>query len=561
MVLATPQFVVIGNAASITAPLNLLMVAGGVALILFGVRFLRRGLDRLFGPRLRNWIQRLARNRIRAFFSGIGLALMAPSSTTMSVISVQTIQAGHASARQMLALRIGADIGMTITVVLLAFRLETYAPILMLLGVPLYQMTRRTQTRGLGQVILAIGFIFLGVLTIRSTMASADADPHLIELVNAAGHYPIVLAAVAAALAVLLQSGTATIAVMIGLVASDTITMPVPVMLTYVAGANIGVAVTTLLIAANHFESKRLALGDLIAKMTVGVMVLLFVRPISDLVAATALDPTQQVALMHTGFNVVLAVVCLPLVGPIYAISEKIVGVPDQDDRFRPRYVTDGPIDSVALALGQSRREVLRVGEIVREMLGSLWKALEDNDESLAVVVSNRDDEVDLLDAHVKRFLTRLNAEGLDGDDAAEQMCQLRYLSELETIGDIIDKNLSELVSKKIRNRVEFSEPGREELNRFFQNIAENMEIAETAFSTRDQILAFKLLRHKDRIDQTERELRDRHFERLNAGFAASHETSAIHLDLLTHLKRINSCVTHIAYSIVRYADHSHAPS
>ena len=130
-------------------------------------------------------------------------------------------------------------------------------------------------------------------------------------------------------------------------------------------------------------------------------------------------------------------------------------------------------------------------------------------------------------------------------------MRQLRYLAELETIGDIIDKNISELVLKKIRLGSEFSRDGAEELDDFYEKVVENVVIAETAFTTRDKIVAGQLLRHKQRIDLHERDLRDRHFKRLNEGLAESHETSAIHLDLLTHLKRINSCVSHVAYALL----------
>ena len=149
----------------------------------------------------------------------------------------------------------------------------------------------------------------------------------------------------------------------------------------------------------------------------------------------------------------------LPLLAPLNWVVVNLAPDPpeSQNQVFGPDYISDSPIDSVALATGQSMREILRVAEIVRQMFTDLWRAIETNDQGLSDQVSNRDDEVDLLDTQIKRFLSRLAAQGLDRDDASEQMRQLRYLNELENIGDIIDKNLSELVTKKIRNRVEFS--------------------------------------------------------------------------------------------------------
>jgi phosphate:Na+ symporter len=191
-------------------------------------------------------------------------------------------------------------------------------------------------------------------------------------------------------------------------------------------------------------------------------------------------------------------------------------------------------------------------------MLRDVWTAMKTNNEKLAREVAERDDKVDMLDAEVTRFLIRLAAEEAGDFEPDEQMKQLRYSAELETIGDIIDKNLCDLVLKKIRLRAEFSKEGAEELEDFYQKVSENVVIAETLFTIRDRDLAQQLIRHKERIDQYERDLRDRHFARLNAGLTEAHETSAMHLDLLTHLKRINSCVTHAAYAILQ---DSHRPS
>jgi len=171
---------------------------------------------------------------------------------------------------------------------------------------------------------------------------------------------------------------------------------------------------------------------------------------------------------------------------------------------------------------------------------------------ALAEQVQQRDDQVDLLDSEIKRFLVRLCGLEGDPDQTGEAMRQLRYLSELETIGDVIDKNLAELVIKRARKEIDFSPEGWGELDDFYRKVYENIIIAETAFTTRDRMLARQLLRHKQRISEYERELRDRHLDRLRSGRSQTHESSAIHLDLLTHLKRINSCVTHVAYAIIQ---------
>ena len=298
--------------------------------------------------------------------------------------------------------------------------------------------------------------------------------------------------------------------------------------------------------------------GNLLAKLAVGAAVLGLLPWMVWLLELSPGSLTQRVANAHTGFNLLLGLAGLPLVEVISRFVERMVPQPATLHRkaFGPRYINlTSPVDSVALALGQSRQEILHMSEIVRAMLSDLWRALKTNDERLARQVSQRDDEVDLLDDQIKRFLVRVVSMEKDSANVSEQMRQLRYLVELETIGDIIDKNLSELVLKKISLRVEFSSEGWQELEDFYEKVAENVMIAETACTTRDRQLAEQLVRHKERLHLYEHELRDRHFARLNAGLVEAHETSAIHLDFLTHLKRINSCVSHIGFAILKAAE------
>lgn len=544
--------------------LPLLTILGGVALIVFGVRYLRKGLDRLFGPRLGTWMQRLAARRGWSFLAGIAVSIVAPSSTTMSLLAVHTVRAGHLTARQMLTIMLGANIGLTIMVLLIALGLEEFAPVIILFGVALFQFTHRNRTRGIGQVLLAIGFIFMAI----SIMKAAAAGIHASDSSGAWGiinferlqEHTLILAIFAAIMAMALQSSTATIGLVIGLGAAGggeagglvTFKMAAAVVL----GANVGLAVTTLLVGWRQWEPRRLALSNLLLKSAVAAVGLLAL----DLFGAALPRPTggeqlaMWIAVVHTGFNIVVAAVGLPVVGPLTDFVGRMVPTPPAaaaGKAFGPRYIVGGPIGGHALAMGQSMREITHVSEIIRGMLSDVWTALKTGNERLAREVSERDDRVDQLETDIKRFLTRLAREEEGEFDADEQMRQLRYLAELETIGDIIDKNISELVLKKIRLGTRFSQEGAEELQDFYEKVAENIVIAETAFTTRDQSLARQLLRHKERLDRFERELRDRHFVRLNTGLKESYETSAIHLDLLTHLKRINSCVTHAAYAIL----------
>ncbi len=542
--------------------LILLKIAGGVALLLFGVRYLRKGLDRLFGARLGHWMRVIGSRRGWAFLSGIGVGVLAPSSTTVSLLAVQTVQAGQMSARQMLAVMLGANIGLTILVQLVALHVDEYAPILILIGFVLFQHTGPGQSRGIGQVILALGFFFVAMSMIKATVAASQFGPNsdFSKVIDIAERNPLWLALLAMVMATLIQSATATIGVVIGLGAANAggLGLAIPVII----GANVGLAITTLFVGWRQIESRRLGVANLALKLIVAAVGFAAIPSIVDLASRVHLPLPTHVANVHTGFNVAQALIGLPFLGLINFITVKLVPQPRTNHvPFGPKFINQGPVDSLALATGQSLREILHMSEIVRSMLQDVWTALKTNDERLAHAVSHRDNQVDLLDRDIKQFLTRLAREEIDPKSADEEIRQLQYLTELETVGDIIDKNLSELVLKKIRLRGRFTPEGEGELDEFYRRVIQNLAIADTVFATRDRQLATELLEAKEQLNQHEQDLRDKHFARLNAGLVQAHETSAIHLDLLTHLKRINSSLSHVAYSVVQTDRRSARPA
>lgn len=541
--------------------LILLKIAGGVALLLFGVRYLRKGLDRLFGARLGLWMSRVGSRRGLAFISGVGVGVLAPSSTTMSLLAVQSVQAGHMTARQMLAVMLGANIGLTILVQLVALHVDEYAPILILIGFVLFQYTGNSQARGVGQVILALGFFFLAMFIIKTAVDGGQFGPQsdLAQIINIAERYPLMLVGLAMVMATLLQSATATIGVVIGLGAANVVGIEVAIPV--VIGANLGLAITTLIVSWRQIESRRLGVANLLLKLIVAAIGLIAMPWLLQMLRETQTPLLAQVAMLHTGFNVAQALIGLPAVGVINHLMVQLI--PDQPAgalrAFGPKFIHAGLVESVALATGQSLREILHMSEIVRTMLQDVWTAMKTSDERMARRVSERDDQVDLLDREIKRFLTRMAREEIGPKAADEEIRQLQYLTELETAGDIIDKNLSELVLKKIRLRARFTPEGERELDEFYRMVVENQIIADTVFATRDRQLASQLLENKEHLNQYEQRLRDRHFARLNEGLVQAHETSAIHLDLLTHLKRINSSLSHVAYAVLQ--DHQRVAS
>ena len=165
--------------------------------------------------------------------------------------------------------------------------------------------------------------------------------------------------------------------------------------------------------------------------------------------------------------------------------------------------------------------------------------------------VQEKDDQVDTLDREIKHYLTKLSQQSLTDEQSKREFGILAFVNNMENIGDIVDRNLMDLARKKLGKGVRFSEPGMKEIVLLHKKVLQNLEMAISAFASGDLTLAQQVLERKLEISQTERKFRQAHIQRLHDGYRESIDTSEIHLDVLTNLKRINSHVTAVAYPVL----------
>ena len=191
------------------------------------------------------------------------------------------------------------------------------------------------------------------------------------------------------------------------------------------------------------------------------------------------------------------------------------------------------------------------MADIAQGMLRDTGAVFRRGSQELLEDVEHRDDQVDYLEREIKLYLTRLGKQTMTEELSRREIALLGFIGNMENIGDIIDKNLMDLARKKLYQGRRFSEAGEAELMDFHADVTKNLERGMVAFAAGDRALAQEVLDHRATIRQRERELRQSHLDRLRAGLAESLETSEIHLDVLTNLKRINSHITALVYPIV----------
>ena len=531
--------------------MTLLALFGGLALLLYGMQLIGDGLQRAAGGHLRHLLTSMTRNRLAAVGSGALVTAIIQSSSATTLMLIGFVSTGLLSFRQSLGVILGADIGTTFTVQLLAVNIQELSLLLVGAGFAVSFFARRGTAKSVGLAVLGFGFIFLGMKVMSDGLAPLAGDELTQKVLVALSANPFFGLLVGAALSASMASSAATIGLTLSLAHQGILSLAgaVPVVL----GANIGTCAVALAASLrSSSDARRVAVAHIGFKVLGVALVFPFIRPLTALVATTAGDTARQIANFHTLFNVAISALFLPFAP--WAARVITAMVPEQergDNPFKTRYLDDRYLDQPALAIGQAMREALRMGDVAQAMLRDAMTVLRSNDQELLEDVERRDDQLDYLEREIKLFLSRLGRETMSPDLAQKEIGLISFIGNLENIGDIIDKNLMELARKKLYQGRRFSEAGEAELIEFHAVVSKNLERAIAGFAANDRSLAQEVLDQRPLIRHRERELRDSHLARLRRGLAESLETSEIHLDVLTNLKRISSHITALVYPIL----------
>jgi phosphate:Na+ symporter len=529
----------------------LLALFGGMALLLYGIRLSGDSLQRAAGGRLRHLLTGLARSRLLAVASGALVTAIIQSSAATTLMLIGFVSAGLMTFRQTMGVILGADIGTTLTVQLIAFKITEWALLLIGVGFATTLAAQRRVLADVGQALLGFGLVFLGLKVILEGAEPLKASPLALQVLAAMAESPVLAVLVGAALSALTTSSAATIGLTLAL--AHQALLPIGGAVAIVLGANIGTCVTALMAGVGATaEAKRVAVAHIVFKLSGVALALPLIEPFTRLVAATADDPARQIANAHTLFNVGISLLFLPFAALAARAIEALV--PDQqlgDNPFKVRYLDERALSQPSLALGQATREALRMADVAQGMLRDLIPVFRDDDQELLEDVERRDDRVDFLEREIKLFLARLGREAMGHDLSRKEIALISFIGNLENIGDIIDKNLMELARKKLYHGRRFSEEGWAEIVEFHGMVTKNLESAIAAFAANDRGLAQAVLDQRPATRQRERELRESHLRRLRVGLAESLETSEIHLDVLTNLKRIASHVSALVFPIL----------
>jgi phosphate:Na+ symporter len=533
------------------ATIILLNLAGYVALLLWGMHMVHSGILRAYGGDLRQILAIGLNSRWRAFLAGMGITAILQSSTATALMSTGFIAAGLMTLVSGLAVTLGANVGTTLIVQVLTFKVAAAAPFFFLAGLIAFNRGGKTRTRDLGRVGIGVGLILLALHLIIITIEPVEQASALRDSFATLTRDPVVNIAMAAALTWAAYSSVAVVLLVMTL-AGQGIIEPAAA-LAMVLGANLGNVIPQFLASAGSREARRLALGNLIIR-GVGCVVAVPLLAWLPLALAYLHDgPARQVADFHTLFNLALAVVFIGLLPLVARLCTLILpDNPVAGDPGRPRYLKAPGVGSPSVALANAAREVLRMVDIVESMLNMFLSALREDDRRLLSRLSEMDNTLDELHRAVKLHVTAISGDD-DMTEADEQRSAdiLAFTINLEHIGDILDNSLREIAAKKIKQRLVFSKEGLQEIATMHQSLLGDLQLATSVFMLGDKQAARALLEQKERMRDLEQTAVDNHIRRLRERRAQSIETSALHIDIARDLKRIAAHIASVAYPIL----------
>ncbi|MBI2255650.1 MAG: Na/Pi cotransporter family protein [Proteobacteria bacterium] len=532
----------------------LLNLFGAAALLLWGLRMVRTGVLRAYGAQLRQSLSKATGNRFTAFLSGLGITCLLQSSSATALLSASFASRGLVTTGGALAVMLGADLGTSLVAQAYSFKVGWISPLLIIVGWIMFNKFEDSKVKDLGRAIVGLGIALLGLHLITEAAEPVRDAPLLPQILQVMSDAPAFGVLVGAALTVLSTSSLAVVLLVISFMAKALV--PVDLGLALILGANLGSAVMPVLATAGEPpEARRVPVGNLIFRVIGVALAVPLIGLVQPYLALLEAAPARQALNYHVAFNLALAVIFIWFTAPIARLTARLL--PDQvmtDDPGKPRYLSQGPVDQPTIALANAGREALRMGDLVGQMLRQSLAVFRSDDRRLIKQVSDIDTQVDRLNEAIKLYLTGVSRELMDPNDQKRVVDLITFITNLEHIGDIVDKNLMELAAKKVKYQLKFSPEGTRELDEIHERLTHNLELAMNVFMSGDIKLARQLFAEKQIFRELERNAAENHLERLRSGRIESMQTSGLHLDILRDLKRINSHLAIVAQPLLEAA-------
>ena len=549
---------------------------GGLALFLYGMEKMSEGMKKSAGNRMRTILAALTRNRFIALLVGTFVTMVIQSSSATTVMLVSFVQAGLMSFAQSIGVILGAGVGATITAQLIAFNLTDYALLMIAAGFALKMLGKEEGVKAVGEIVLGFGILFYGMKLMSEAMHPLRTYRTFIDILKAMEN-PVLGLLVGTALTALIQSSGAFTGILIVLAQQGLITLEAGIPMIF--GANIGTCITAGLASiGTSREAKRVALAHMIFKVG-GVLLFIFWIPAfaeltRNMAQATGSGAARQIANAHTIFNLGLSFFFFPFTTFFANLITRMLPdkKEDKDLRIITWHLDESQITTPAIALDLARTEIARMAKLLGRMQRAIIVPfLSDEphrDEffpqlSLPDGIEMREEKINFLQEKITDYLVQVARQELTDEQSKEVYGMISMVKDMESLGDLIHRNMIPMIPKKQSLETDFSLEGKEELLIYHEKVCGQIYLLHEAFAERDPEKAKAIMSKERKYLDLESQYRVRHLERLRLQKKESLETHAVHMELMDLMKQIVVYSSNIAKTFlstsVKQAHHNPA--
>jgi phosphate:Na+ symporter len=541
---------------------NLFSLVGGLAIFLFGMMEMNKHLTSIAGSKMKAIMLTLTKGKTRGYITGLGITIVNQSSSATTVLEAALVSAGLLTFQQSLAVTLGAELGSTFLPQLVAFpSITKFSTFIIFIGFLMIITAKTKKQRHIAMTLFTFGLLFLGMDMMSTSLKPLRTYAPFIELMKNV-ETPILGIIIGLLFTMIIQSSGATTGITIAMALSGTISLEqaIPINL----GAAVGTCITAVLGSLTlSWEAKRSAYIHVMFQLigAIWVFILLSIPFHGERLYIWGIkwftynvlgtdSVARQIAMGFTFMPIINHLIVFPNLKLIVKLFNRIFPEREVPKPFGAKYVNNKLIKkSIEISLMMTKKEILRVADYIQEMILDMKIAFRSKETSVLEKVNELDSKVDILHKIIITFLAELSQEELSVEESELCMNYMYIQNELESIGDVIDKNIMSLAAKKIENGLIFSEEGFHELEHLIYKVNRNFENLTLALSNDDLKQAKVVLKsYKGKEEEKYKEL---HIERLYKGQAESIATSSVHLDLITYFSRINRHIAYIANRVV----------
>ncbi|PSL42309.1 phosphate:Na+ symporter [Salsuginibacillus halophilus] len=528
---------------------------GGLAIFLFGIKFLGDGLQKVAGDRLRDILDRFTSNPIMGVFAGIFVTILLQTSTGTTVLTIGLVNAGFMSLRQAIGVIMGANVGTTATAFIIGIDIAAYALPIMFIGTIILFFIKHKKVNNYGQAIFGFGALFYGLELMGEGVSPLRDVEGFRDLTISMSENPLLGVVIGAVFTVAVQSSTAAIGLLQQLYDSGAIEQ-LSAALPVLFGDNLGTTITAVLAAiGSSLAAKRAALSHVIFNVIGTSIVLLMLVPFTAFIEYMQqlldLNPRMTIAFAHGSFNVTNTLIQLPFVAVLAVIVTKLIPGNETEIEYKAKHLDTSFIQrSPAIALGQARAETVRMSELAEQGLIEVNQYLKTNQKRHAELSVQYEEAINNLDRNITEYLMKVSERSLSDENSQLHSMLMNTVRDVERIGDHME-NVMELVDYQLTNKVHISEDALSDLDEMFDVTIETLQEAIQAMNHNDVEAAKLVIEKENEIDSMERKLRKKHILRVNEGRCTG-SAGIVFVDIVSNLERIGDHAVNIAEAVIQ---------